>query len=339
MLRLKKRSPAARKPVTNKNEVIQLYRQAILSGVPLDVIHQKVLTASEKAQITAQIEKEERQKLVKAYRKTTPLATRVTSRILPPVFIILGLILVGSAVLPIASYFLFTIPDLKAHLIAPVPEAQVLDVMPKVVTQVQATTKLAANSPSVAPTDSAQPDASDAPVISPTIDNTELDYTNLSNWFPNLELPSANNPQESHEYRLDIPSVDVVNALVRVGGSNLDKSLIQYPGTADPGQPGSPVIFGHSVLRQFYNPSEKNPRRYLSIFSKIMTLKNGDFIYVTQDNVRYTYQVRGREVVQPEDTFILDQDYSQKVLKIVTCVPEGTFLQRGVITANLIKSE
>ncbi len=210
--------------------------------------------------------------------------------------------------------------------------------MPKVVTQVQATTQ-GSSQPSTSPEDSASPDGSAGPAFAPTIDNTELDYTNLSNWFPNLALPNTNDTQQITEYRLDIPDVDIVNAVVKVGGSNLDKSLIQYPGTADPGQPGSPVIFGHSVLRQFYNPSEKNPRRYLSIFSKIMTLKTGAYIYITQDNIRYTYQVRSREVVQPEDTFILDQDYSQKVLKIVTCVPEGTFLQRGVITANLMKTE
>jgi|GEM_PF-224921 len=332
-----KGSPAEKNSIVRKNEVIDLYRQAIKSGVPLELVHRKILTASEKAHIAAELEEEEQKHLVKEYKKKVPLATRITSKVLPPVLIILGLFLVGSAVVPIASYFVLTIPALQANLIAPVPDSQVLEVMPKVVSQVQATADSTGTVLGATPNDLATP--SDSPQIYPTIDNTELDFTNLSNWFPNLQLPNTNATQQITEYRLDIPDLNVVNAVVKIGGSNLDKSLIQYPGTADPGQSGAPVIFGHSVLRQFYNPSEKNPKRYLSIFSKIMTLKNGDLIYLTQDNVRYTYQVRNREVVQPEDTFILDQDYSQKVLKIVTCVPEGTFLQRGVITAQLLKTE
>ncbi|CAN5273033.1 hypothetical protein BH10PAT2_BH10PAT2_0050 [soil metagenome] len=347
---MKKKKSASQPVRTNKTEVIELYRKAMLSGVPLDLVHQKVITASEKAAIVADVQRQEQELLVNEFHQQIPRSTRIASKVLPPIFIVLGLFLVGSAVIPIASYFIFTMPDLKSGLIAPVPEAQVLDAMPKVVTQVKAdnsypspvtgvlpkqtdpfTTQIAAANSNDTP--------ADAPVISPTIDNTELDYTNLSNWFPNLALPTTNDTQQITEYRLDVPDVDIQNAVVNVGGSNLDKSLIQYPGTGNPGQAGTPVIFGHSVLRQFYNPSEKNPRRYLSIFSKIMTLKKGALIYVTQDNVRYTYSVRDRTVVQPEDTYILDQDYSQKTLKIVTCVPEGTFLQRGVITADLIKTE
>jgi sortase (surface protein transpeptidase) len=39
--------------------------------------------------------------------------------------------------------------------------------------------------------------------------------------------------------------------------------------------------------------------------------------------------------VKPEDVFILEQNYEEKTLKLVTCVPEGTYLRRGVITATL----
>ena len=355
---MKKKKSAPQPTPGNKTEVIELYRKAMLSGVPLDVVHQKVVSASEKATIVAEVQRQEQETLVKEFHQQIPRSTRVASKVLPPVFIVLGLFLVGSAIVPIASYFLFTMPDIKSSLIAPVPEAQVLDAMPKVVTQVQATNTspsststfqaqsqtdesnvLGSADPSTTASSDPNSGPADAPVISPTIDNTELDYTNLSNWFPNLALPAANDTQQMSEYRIDIPDVDIQNAVVNVGGSNLDKSLIQYPGTGSPGQAGTPVIFGHSVLRQFYNPSEKNPRRYLSIFSKIMTLKKGALIYITQDNVRYTYAVRDRTVVEPDATYILDQDYSQKTLKVVTCVPEGTVLQRGVVTADLIKTE
>ena len=119
----------------------------------------------------------------------------------------------------------------------------------------------------------------------------------------------------------------------------MNKSLIAFPGTALPGEYGAPVIFGHSVLRQFYNPNEKNPRRYNSIFSTIMTLKNGDQIYVTHDNIKYTYVVQEKTEVKPTDVYILNQKYDAAHLKLVTCTPEGTYLRRGVVTAQLVKQE
>ena len=164
-----------------------------------------------------------------------------------------------------------------------------------------------------------------------------LDFTDLSNWF-NEDLEVAElATSEFVEYSLDIPSLNISNAKVRVGGNDLNQSLIHYPGTGLPGQLGAPVIFGHSVLRQFYNPSEKNPRRYNSIFSKIMLLEKGDKIYLTKDGVKYTYLVQSRTEVKPDDTFILAQRYDVRQLKLVTCTPEGTTLRRGVVTAQLVK--
>lgn len=172
-------------------------------------------------------------------------------------------------------------------------------------------------------------------MVEPIILDSPLDYTNLSNWFGATAPELLQHQQAQSEYTIDIPSIQVTNAKVVVGGTNLNKSLIQYPGTALPGDVGSPVIFGHSVLRQFFNPSEKNPRRYNSIFSTIMTMKKGEKIYVTRDGVKYTYVVQDKTEVKPEDTYILAQKYDTKQLKLVTCTPEGTYLRRGVITAVL----
>ncbi len=95
------------------------------------------------------------------------------------------------------------------------------------------------------------------------------------------------------------------------------------------------MIFGHSVLRQFYNPKVTNPRRYISIFSYIMTLKKGDEIIVKDDAISYTYVVTAKTEVKPDDRYILEQQRNIRELKLITCVPEGTFLRRGVITAQL----
>ncbi len=172
------------------------------------------------------------------------------------------------------------------------------------------------------------------PVPTPVVVAKEIDYTDLANWFPGQTL-LLEEPVKERTYYLSIPDVGITKAEVVLGGKNLDEHLIQYPGTSDPGDFGSPVIFGHSVLRQFYNPRETNPRRYISIFSTIMTLKNGAEIIIEDDNIVYRYVVTHKSEVQPDDLFILEQQQNARQLKLVTCVPEGTFLRRGVVTAQL----
>jgi LPXTG-site transpeptidase (sortase) family protein len=67
-----------------------------------------------------------------------------------------------------------------------------------------------------------------------------------------------------------------------------------------------------------------------------MTLKKGDEIKILDDGITYTYQVMEKTEVKPEDTYILAQRRDAKLLKLVTCTPEGTYLRRGVVTAQLI---
>lgn len=168
----------------------------------------------------------------------------------------------------------------------------------------------------------------------PVILNEELDFTNLSAWFPDQVIPEIR-PEEAHTYIIDIPALKIEQALVKVGGLNLDQNLIQYPGTSNPGESGSPVIFGHSTSPIFYNPALNNPKRYTSIFTRLMTLKPGDTINVRYDGVSYAYEVLDKKEIKPEDTTILSQDSNDRLLKLVTCVPPGTTLRRGVVTARL----
>ena len=215
-----------------------------------------------------------------------------------------------------------------SQLKAPVPPDQVLD----------ATPLFLADSQGYSAEEFGEEDSDSEPIIL----DTALDYTNLSNWFGSDDAPQfAQDAEEGQviSYMIDIPKVDVKNAIVAVGGTDLNHGLIQYPGTANPGQAGSPVIFGHSILRQFYNPDESNSRRYKSIFSYIMTLERGDKIFVTVEGVKYTYVVQSKTEVKPTDTYILSQRYDARQLKLVTCTPEGTYLRRGVVTAQLVKNK
>jgi len=164
-------------------------------------------------------------------------------------------------------------------------------------------------------------------------------YANLSSWqLPEgLERSPASvrthspGVGENYFYYLSIPKLNIFRAQVALGGEDLSNSLIQYPGTAEPGQLGTSVIFGHSILRQFYSPTN-----YLSIFSTIMTLSPGDLIEIEIDGLVYTYDVTDLFEVQPDDTEILRQQHNGRYLKLVTCVPEGTLLRRGIILARLL---
>src|SRR5579859_3491417 len=322
---MRKRSAKSTTPIP-KQKLVEMYRKALAAEIPLEVVDQKLQHFMQRSLAAESIEAELDQFLTQQRRQQIPRHKRVFLTVVPLACISIGLFLVGSAMWPIISYYLFTGPALSnVTLLAPVPADQVLDFMPHIMVQAKEDKD---------PSRSAETTAIDQAFSQPTILSDEPDFTNLSNWFPSLTLPTVDE-SKAIEYTIEIPTLEVFNAKVKLGGSNLDKSLIQYPGTALPGQLGSPVIFGHSILRQFYNPNEKNPRRYISIFSKIMTLSRGDKIYITHDNVKYTYIVRDKRVVKPEDTYILDQQYDTKGLRLVTCVPEGTTADRGIIDAEL----
>jgi sortase A len=232
-------------------------------------------------------------------------------RMAPPLLITLGSVLLANVAWPILSYQLLTAPQIKKDsFTAPVAAEQLGNALPP---------KLAR---------SVSLGAKPAEVL-----GADMDYTNARNWFPEAAFAPTN---EGKTYSIDIPTLRIQNAKVVVGGEDLSHNLIHYPGTALPGQLGAPVVFGHSILRQFYSPAEDNPNRYLSIFSTIMTLSIGDKIYVDFEGVRYTYEVREKVEVKPEDVFILEQRFQNRELKLVTCVPEGTYLRRGVVIAQLV---
>jgi sortase A len=216
------------------------------------------------------------------------------------IMVIIGAMTVGAVIGPIVGYFAVISPQLNAgrNMLSALPSATNSQI-------------LGTNS------------------FSPAV-YQQLDYTKPENWFPDAGYPSQNISKIT-SYSISIPKIRIDSMTVTIGGTDLSKSLIQYPGTASPGELGAPVIFGHSILRQFYNP-----KNYMSIFSTIMTLTPGDEINIRYDGVAYNYRVIDKIEVKPEDVQILEQKYNGRYLKLVTCVPEGTYLRRGVVIAELI---
>jgi len=158
-----------------------------------------------------------------------------------------------------------------------------------------------------------------------------IDYSLVDNWFPEAPVPPVTPSRVTH-YSLSIPKLKIDHAVVTIGGKKLSDTLIQYPGTALPGEYGNTVIFGHSVLPTFYNP-----KVYKSIFSLIPTLVKGDKIIIDYDGMQFIYNVENYFEVKPEEIDVLEQRFDQQLLSLITCVPPGTYLRRGVLQTRLTK--
>lgn len=163
---------------------------------------------------------------------------------------------------------------------------------------------------------------------------TGVDYTNAQNWFPAYNPPAgteAGNLKVS-SYTLSIPKLGIENATVSTVGYELDKYLVNYPGTAIPSDNGNAVIYGHSTLPQLFNSKD-----YKTIFATAYKLSVGDEVFATVENVTYRYKIFSVTVVDPSDTSIFSQTYDNSYITLVTCTPPGTTWKRLIIKARLQK--
>jgi sortase A len=170
------------------------------------------------------------------------------------------------------------------------------------------------------------------PKKSEVVEDTSVDYSKASNWFP--QLAQEETSESGLKYKISIPKLNIFDAETLVGGEDLSKSLIHFGGTALPGEYGNAVIFGHSTLPYFFDP-----KNYSTIFSTLPKIKKGDEIFVDYDGVKYKYVVEEIAVVKPKDIQILEQRFDGSYITLVTCVPPGTYLERLVVKARLSKYE
>ncbi|MBI5620995.1 sortase [Candidatus Gottesmanbacteria bacterium] len=225
--------------------------------------------------------------------------------VLSYLFILAGLSILSWALWPIVSFMVFSAPQFSG-VISPVADGSVALRPPGVL------------SPLVSA-------ASDV-----VKDQQGPDYTNANVWFPTS--PQKKIVSRVTAYTLSIPKLRINNALVTISGDDLNKSLIHYGGTGLPGEYGTAVIFGHSVLPQFYNPTN-----YKTIFSTIPTLKIGDEIFIRYDGVEYRYVVYEMLVTEPNDLTPLAQRFDDSYVTLITCVPPGTYWKRLNVRARLEK--
>ncbi len=194
-------------------------------------------------------------------------------------------------------------------------------VLSATITPIDDTAKIVANSP-------LSPVAYAAAGPEKMVQDASTDFTDVNVWYP--AAPQKHEKSSVNTYTLSIPKLKIAGALVSIGGDDLNSSLIHYGGTGLPGQYGGAVVFGHSMLPQFYSPTN-----YKSIFSLLPTLKEGDDIFVNFDGVEYRYTIYSMVVIDPTDLSVLEQRFDNSYLTLVTCVPPGTYWKRLNVHAKL----
>ncbi|MGH7246095.1 MAG: sortase [Candidatus Levyibacteriota bacterium] len=162
------------------------------------------------------------------------------------------------------------------------------------------------------------------------VNSLSVDYNNAANWFPTVNL--GKNQARIPGYTISIPAIRVKNAIVSTQDNNLAAHLVNYAGTAVPPDKGTAVVFGHSTL-----PSLFDPGNYKTIFANAHTLHVGDSIFVTVNNIAYTYAIFSITIVDADDTSVFTQNNDDSYLTIVTCTPPGTTWKRLVIESRLQK--
>lgn len=156
-----------------------------------------------------------------------------------------------------------------------------------------------------------------------------VDFNNADNWFPTFKYAKSGNPK-TQNYTISIPKLKIQNASVSTVDIDLTKHLVNYGGTAIPPERGNAVIFGHSTLPQLFDS-----KSYKTIFTYLFKLSPGDEIIVNIRNVTYKYRIENVTVVDPDNTTVLEQNYNDSYLTLVTCTPPGTIWKRLVLRAKI----
>jgi len=133
--------------------------------------------------------------------------------------------------------------------------------------------------------------------------------------------------------KISVPIVYVSDRTEKTFQLGLQQGVVQYPGTALPGQLGNMYVFGHSSDYRWAKGS------YKTIFAKLPNIKIGSEIKLTDSAGKvYTYKVKSTAIALPNEVKYLSQyNYQKKLLTVQTSYPVGTALKRFLAQAELVE--
>ena len=123
----------------------------------------------------------------------------------------------------------------------------------------------------------------------------------------------------------DEPSIDehaIQNAL--------ERGVVHYSITPDPGEKGNSVIVGHS------SSNILNSGKYKFAFLLLKSLDKGDTFIVHKDSKRYVYKVYKKFVTSPKDTSVLKKADKPATMTLITCDPPGLSTNRLIVIGEQI---
>ena len=133
---------------------------------------------------------------------------------------------------------------------------------------------------------------------------------------------------------ISIPKIGVSAPIIQTNDSSdtailaaLKNGVVLYPGSSNPGQPGSAVIIGHSS-------SDLPWTKYSAVFSLLGKLQPDDLIYVKFNGVEHTYRIR---TIQKGSAQQLVDAGLAGDLVVSTCWPIGTDTNRIAVSASLVQ--
>jgi sortase A len=145
------------------------------------------------------------------------------------------------------------------------------------------------------------------------------------------KLPSV---QALPAKRLIIPTIGLDSKVIQLG-THLDKrgqlawetapfAVGHHRGTAGPGQNGNMVLSGH-----ISSPGEG------AIFHHLPDVKIGEGIIIGTDERQYLYRVFDVKVVTPDQVSVMEPT-PDPTATLLTCVPDGIYSHRLVVSARLV---
>ncbi len=151
--------------------------------------------------------------------------------------------------------------------------------------------------------------------------------------------PSSSNVGNKSE--VIIPKINVETPVVYDVSSiadqdvqkGLERGVLHYPITPNPGQNGNVVIFGHSSSNILNHGQAK------FAFVLLGWLNNGDLFYLTRGGKRYVYRVYKKEIVQPTDVSVIGEVDRPNTATLITCDPPGTSVHRLVVVGEQISPD
>jgi len=166
-----------------------------------------------------------------------------------------------------------------------------------------------------------------APFIQPSrnVSNIPIITTSAVGPDPEVVIPKIN---------VEIPVVyDVDTIEEKAVEKGLERGVVHYADTAEPGQNGNIVIVGHS------SNNILNRGKYKFAFVLLHKLEVGDTFYLQKDGKRYTYQVYKKEVVKPTDVSVLGPADKPATATLITCDPPGLSTNRLIVIGEQISPD